>query len=132
MELRSMDASAKGYLYKYVIEQSYTELDAMFFRQYLHKHLNGDEQKILKTLKKMSSDHLQRLVHNIFPQDDELFPSRTEGNTLMHFLAGCNLGFESVDFIGRLSKKDGFVVPFLPNSQRETPLDLTVARRDHK
>jgi hypothetical protein len=62
-----------------------------------------------------------------------LFPGcELGGNTLLHFLAHFNLGFEVVDHIGRQAKKDGFVVPFLLNGNRATPLDLTVSRRDHK
>ena len=74
LTLRTIDVSAKDYLYKYVIEQSYTYMDAMFFRQYLnYKDEKEKEQKVLKVFKKMSTDHIQRLVHNIFPRDDELF-----------------------------------------------------------
>lgn len=80
----------------------------------------------------MSGEHVQRLTHNIFPHDEELFASSNGGNTLLHFLAKSTLGFEVVDFIGKLAKKDGFVVPFLVNFERENPLDITVERRDHK
>lgn len=81
----------------------------------------------------MAPDHVQRMAHNIFPRDDAI-PGfgLSEGNTLLHFLARCPLGFEGVDFLGRLAKKEGFVVPFLGNSDKKTPLDLTVERRDHK
>lgn len=108
-------------------------MDSMFVKQYLNiKDEKDKEKKMLRVFKKMSNDHLQRLVHNIFPKDEEVFGSSSEGNTVMHLLAKFNLGFECVDFIGKLSKKEGFVVPFLPNTSRETPLDLTVQRRDHK
>ena len=122
--------SAKDYKYKYVIEQSYTEMDSQFFKQFITK--TGDEKKVLSVFKKMSGEHVQRLTHNIFPHDEELFPVSNGGNTLLHFLAKYNLGFEVVDFIGKLAKKDGFVVPFLVNFERQSPMDITVNRRDHK
>jgi hypothetical protein len=134
LKLRTTDVSAKDYLYKYVIEQSYTHLDAKFFQQYLSFEEGQDqEKKVIKVLKKMSTDHLQRLAHNIFPRNERILGfGSSEGNTLLHFLARFPLGFECVDFLGRLAKKDGFVVPFLINSERQTPLDLTVKGSDHK
>jgi len=72
-------------------------MDAMFFRLYFsdQKHTNA-----LKVLKKMSGDHIQRLVHNIFPRSDNIFGTPvSEGNTFLHFLAKFNLGFECVDLI---------------------------------
>ena len=135
LRLQTVDVSAKDYKSKYVIEQSYTQMDAKFFRQFINFNAGTDkeqEKRVLRVFKKMSPDHIQRLVHNIFPIDDELFPASQGGNTLLHFLARYNLGFEVVDFICKLAKKDGFVVPFLFNMERQTPLDLTVNRRDQK
>lgn len=128
LNLHTLDISARDYKYKYVIEKSYTELDYKFFKQYIRA---VGEDKVLKTFKLMSGEYIQRMVHNIFPQDDEgIFQSN--GNTILHYLAKFSLGFEVVDFIGKLAKKDSFVIPFLVNSDRQTPLDITVNLRDHK
>jgi len=132
VKLSTVDVSAKDYKYKYVIEQSYTEMDAQFFKQFINSVRGSDEKKVLSVFKKMSGEHVQRLTHNIFPHDELLFSGSNGGNTLLHFLAKYNLGFEVVDFIGKLAKKDGFVVPFLVNFERQNPLDITVGRRDHK
>jgi hypothetical protein len=132
LKLSTVDVSARDYKNKYVIEQSYTEMDAQFFKQYIQTSSENDEKKVLSVFKRMSGEHVQRLVHNIFPRDEQLFQGSNGGNTLLHFLAKYNLGFEVVDFIGKLAKKDGFVVPFLVNFERKNPLDLTVERRDHK
>jgi hypothetical protein len=50
----------------------------------------------------------------------------------MHYIGDSNYGFECVDYLTDLSKKEGFVVPFLLNSIELTPLDITVNKRDHK
>jgi len=74
-------------------------------------------------LKQLSSDHIQRLVHNIFPSGN---------NTILHFIAESDIGFESIDYLSQLAKKEGFVVPFLLNSDLQTPLDITVNKKDFK
>ena len=117
--LTSLDVSARDFKYKYLIEQSYTLLDYQFYQQFIQPN----ERKLLKLLKQISSDNIQRLAHNIFPDGS---------TTLLHFIAGSNLGFEAVDYIGKLSKKEGFVIPFLINADQMTPLDLTVQRKDFK
>lgn len=63
-------------------------MDSMFFKQFINsKDINEDkEKKVLKVFKKMSLEHIQRFVHNIFPRDDDLFVN-SEGNTLLHYLA---------------------------------------------
>lgn len=78
---------------------------------------------MLKTLKQLSSEHVQRLVHNIFPENN---------NTLLHIIADSDVGFESVDYLAQLAKKEGFVIPFLLNSDELTPLDIAVSRKDFK
>jgi hypothetical protein len=50
----------------------------------------------------------------------------------MHAIAQNSQGFESIDYLTSLSKKGGFVVPFLIDSDGLTPIDLTVNNRDHK
>jgi hypothetical protein len=132
-------------------EQSYTQLDLMFLRQYFTQTAQKiqDDKKIedvlqtefLKTLKLMSQIHLQRMLLNVFPCDDQIFAhkdiyekgSAGHANTLLHFLAKFNtLGFESIDYIAKMTKKESAVVPFLPNTQMITPLDITVKMRDQK
>lgn len=71
----------------------------------------------------MSNDHIQRLVHNIFPDGNK---------TILHVVAESDKGFEIVDFLRQLSKKEGFVVPFSLNSEQQTPLDITVNKKDFK
>jgi hypothetical protein len=92
----------------------------------------------------MSSLQLQRLLYNIFPRDDAVFycedsyagqkvKTAGEANTLLHFLANYStLGFECVDYITKMSKKDSIVVPFMPNTEMKTPLDITVLHGDQK
>ena len=63
------------------------------------------------------------MVHNIFPDGN---------NTLLHYIAESEVGFESVDYLSQLAKKEGFVIPFLINEKLLTPLDLTVTKRDFK
>ena len=77
--------SARDYKYKFVIEQSYTLLDHQFFKQYIQDKPRG----VLKTFKQMSVEHVQRILHNIFPEGK---------NTLLHVIAESDMGFESVDF----------------------------------
>lgn len=74
-------------------------------------------------LKVMSEAHIKRLIHNVFP---------VRKSTLLHFIAGSNVGFESVDFLTNMSKKSQFVVPFLTDIDGMTPLDIAVNRKDHK
>ena len=92
LKLGTVDVSAKDYKYKYVIEHSYTKLDAMFFKQYINIILDDKDKdkKLIKVFKKMSTDHIQRLVHNIFPREDEIFGNSSNCNTLLHFLAMIN------------------------------------------
>jgi hypothetical protein len=92
----------------------------------------------------MSPLQLQRLLYNIFPRDDAVFycedsyagqkvKTAGEANTLLHFLANYStLGFECVDYITKMSKKDSIVVPFMPNTEMKTPLDITVQHGDQK
>lgn len=59
LKLSTVDVSAKDYKYKYVIEQSYTQMDAKFFKQFLNfAKEDRDEKKVLKVFKKMSSEHV--------------------------------------------------------------------------
>jgi hypothetical protein len=112
IKLQAVDVSAKDYKHKYVIERSYTEMDLQFFRQFLDTRGNKDkESKLLSIFKKLSGDLIQRMVHNVFPEDDN-------AETLLHHVARFNHGFEVVDFIGKQAKKDGFVVPFLLNLRK--------------
>lgn len=108
-------------------------MDLQFFKQFLST--KGDkekEKKLLSIFKKMSGEHIQRLVHNVFPKDEDLFKDSQGADTFLHFLATFNHGFEVIDYIGKQAKSDSFVVPFLINLKRQTPLDITVQRRDHK
>ena len=78
---------------------------------------------MLKIFKTLSDSHIKRLVHNVFP---------IKNNSLMHYIACNQQGFMCVDHLTNLSKKEGYVVPFLINSEELTPLDLVVNSRDHK
>lgn len=71
----------------------------------------------------MSNDHINRLVHNVFPE---------KNNTILHLIAESNFGYEIVDYLQEISKKEGFVIPFLINSEEITPLDIMLQRKDHK
>jgi len=118
--------SAKDYKHKYVIERSFTEMDRQFFRQFLDPQGNKDrEAKLIQVFKKLSGDLIQRMAHNVFPKETD---EDVGAETLLHFLARFNHGFEVVDYIAKQAKKDGFVVPFLINMKKETPLDITVKR----
>ena len=77
--------SARSYKYKFVIEQSFTLLDHQFFKQFIQDQPKG----ALRIFKQMSSEHVQRILHNIFPEGK---------NTLLHMIAESDMGFESVDF----------------------------------
>lgn len=74
------------------------------------------------------------MLYNIFPQDEYVFGEFSgEANTLLHFLSKFQLGFETIDYISTIVKKEGIVVPFLVNTVGETPLDLSVIKNgDHK
>jgi hypothetical protein len=71
----------------------------------------------------MSTEHIQRIIHNIFPENS---------NTLLHVIAESDIGFECIDHLTQLAKKEGFVIPFLLNAEENTPLDITVNNRDFK
>jgi hypothetical protein len=102
-----------------MIEQSFTFLDFRFFKQFLET----SSEPIIKIAKVMSEDHLKRLVHNFFPG---------KNTTIMHFIAQSSLGFECVDYFMQLSKRAGFVVPFLIDTEGLTPLDIAINNKDHK
>lgn len=75
----------------------------------------------------MPQYQLKRMLYNIFPRDDSIFGlNGGEANTFIHYFAIHQLGFESIDYISSVVKKEGLVVPFLINTIRETPLDITV------
>lgn len=82
----------------------------------------------------MSQEHLKRMLYNIFPSDESVFGEHSgEANTLLHFLSKYQIGFETIDFISTIVKKEGIVVPFLMNTIGETPLDLSILKNaDHK
>jgi hypothetical protein len=136
LKLKRVDYSARTYANKYVTEMSYTKLDQKFLRQYLNVHRFSEEEtelKIYRVVRRMSQEHLKRMLYNIFPNDESIFGEKSgEANTLLHFLSKFQLGFETIDFIASIVKKEGIVVPFLVNTVCETPLDLSVANVDHK
>ncbi len=115
-KVRDLDVSAKSFKAKYMIEQSYTLFDKKFYDMYVHGSVKG----FIKLLKSMSNDHIKRFVHNIFPHGK---------NTILHLIPNC---FEVVDHLYEVGKKEGFVLPFLFNEAKETPLDLAVSANDHK
>jgi hypothetical protein len=83
LELRDIDVSSRGYKNKYISEQSYTQLDLMFLKQFFlpsedmlkqEDFKYEDIQKVfLKNFKRMAPIPVQRLLYNIFPRDDQLF-----------------------------------------------------------
>jgi hypothetical protein len=42
------------------------------------------------------------------------------------------LGFESVDYLASIVKKEGLIIPFVINTIRQTPLKITVDNNDQK
>ena len=102
-----------------MVEQSFTYLDFRFFKMFIE----NSQDPIIKIANVMSEDHLKRLVHNFFPG---------KNTTIMHYIAQSSQGFECVDYLMQLSKKAGFVVPFLVDSEGLTPIDITVTNKDHK
>ena len=81
--LRDVDVSSRSYKNKYISEQSYTQLDMMFLRQFFtptEEQLNSEDFKpediqkqFLKNFKRMAFIPLQRLLCNVFPRDEEIF-----------------------------------------------------------
>ena len=152
LSLRDIDVSSRGYKNKYISEQSYTQLDLMFLRQFFtpqEEHFSNEDFKpediqkqFLKNFKRMSFIPLQRLLCNVFPRDEEIFhctdvypgqkiQNSGDANTILHFLAMyTTLGFECIDHIGKIMKKDSIVIPFIPNTAMKTPLDITVQLGD--
>lgn len=81
----------------------------------------------------MAQNQLKRMLHNVFPCDESVFGFNSgEGNTFLHYFAMHQLGFESIDFISSIIKKEALIVPFLMNTLKKTPLDITVDQLDHK
>ena len=81
----------------------------------------------------MAQNQLKRMLHNVFPCDESVFGVNSgEGNTFLHYFAMHQLGFESIDFISSIIKKEALIVPFLMNTLKQTPLDITVEQLDHK
>jgi hypothetical protein len=115
----AIDISARNFKHKYLIEQTYTYLDYRFFTSYMLQN----DLNLLKVFKSLSDPHIKRLVHNVFP---------LKNNSLLHYIAQSPSGFLCIDHLTNLSKKEGYVVPFLINSEEVTPLDTVVTRRDHK
>jgi len=60
------------------------------------------------------------MLYNIFPEDR---------NTFIH-LVGNN--FEAINVISSRSKSEGWIVPFLPDAKKLTPLDVAVEKKDIK
>jgi hypothetical protein len=133
LKLKKVDYSARSYKHKYIGEQSYTKLDHQFLRQYLAPHIHNEdrEMRTLRVLRRMALPHLKRMLFNIFPCDDFVFRAG-EANTLLHYLAVHQLGYESLDFIAAMTKKDNIIVPFLKNTVDMTPLHITVEAGDNK
>lgn len=85
--------------------------------------LANRKQPLLQLLKSISEDQIKRMVHNIFPKHRE---------TLLHHIAWNLHGFECVEYLGQLSKKGQFVIPFLFDDKGKTPLDISVDNKDYK
>jgi hypothetical protein len=65
----------------------------------------------------MAQNQLKRMLHNVFPCDESVFGFNSgEGNTFLHYFAMHQLGFESIDFISSIIKKEALIVPFLMNT----------------
>ena len=81
----------------------------------------------------MPQYQLKRMFYNIFPCDESVFGQGSgEANTLLHYFALHQLGFESVDYLASIVKKEGLIIPFVINTIRQTPLKITVDNNDQK
>lgn len=101
-EVRALDVSTKDFKYKYLIEQSYTCFDY----QYYNLYIKNNAKDMVRVFKGMATDQLNKFVHNVFPE---------RLNTIMHLIASNGHAYEIVDYLEEIRKKEGFVVPFLPN-----------------
>lgn len=117
----SIDKSARAFKGKYMIEKSYTLLDLRFFNQYLLSLSKSTD--LMLVMKQMSDAHIKKLVHNYFPGSHA---------TLLHLIAENTYGFNSVDHLSDRCKKEGYIVPLMPNSAGLTPVDVVVKSRDYK
>mmetsp|Transcript_29530 Transcript_29530/g.28705 ORF Transcript_29530/g.28705 Transcript_29530/m.28705 type:complete len:514 (+) Transcript_29530:2573-4114(+) len=121
VKVRRMDISARNFKHKYLIEQSFTYLDYRFYNQYILPKQQGD---IMQVLTQLSTSHIKSIAHNYFPV--------RVNNSLLHLTAMNAVGFNCVDYLTNLCKREGYVVPFLPNSEDLTPLDMVMNSKDYK
>ena len=87
-KLSNVDISAKKFLYKFVIEQTFTQFDWKFMKQFIF----NNERNTPAILKSLSQDQLKRLLFNVFPDNN---------NTLLHYLAYSSKAFEVVDYFNK-------------------------------
>jgi len=119
LKLVKVDYSTRMYKHKYVSEKPYLKLDQQFLRQFFAVHAQAEEKelKTYRVVRRMAQNQLKRMLHNVFPCDESVFGINSgEGNTFLHYFAMHQLGFESIDFISSIIKKEALIVPFLMNT----------------
>ena len=136
IKLKKVDHSTRGYKHKYVIDNPYLRLDHQFLRQFFtgHEQSEDRELKTYRVVRRMADQQLKRMLCSIFPCDDSQFGKDSgEANTMLHYFAKHQLGFETIDYIcTSIVKSDNLIIPFLMNTMKKTPLDITVENEDDK
>jgi len=68
------------------------------------------------------------MLCSVYPCDEKQFGKEMgHANTLLHYFAKHQLGFETIDYIcTSVVKSENLIVPFLMNTMQKTPLDVSV------